>query len=123
MWDFLLDGYNNQMNTNHKNTREMLIELYNAMGSSVACADFLGIAQSTVYNRLIKDHVPRLTTKGYGLQGYRTLKQKLEWIPDAKLKTMTAKEIANATGKEINYVRKFLRLNNIEYKRIYKKGE
>jgi len=106
----------NQISGHSHSVSEMLSFVYNREASVERAADYLGVSTCAITRKMDLLNVPR--TRRIPWPG--SYSEKLQSIPDSRMKTMSAGEIAREIGCPRDHVYKYLGRDNRRWKRTYK---
>jgi len=115
-WDLMVDNFNERYNAEFKNICELLKALYMETKSTMNMCDILMVSHHTLRNKMVWCDISLAGRGGANFKGI--YKEKILNTPIEYFKNMTAKEIANEFGCTYGYLRKVMRKNNIEYKKL-----
>jgi len=113
-WDFLKDCYNKQNGSIYTTPRAMLKDLYEKHKACNRVGAELLVSSTTVLTKMRSEKIP-LGLKGWNgiSKGERLILE----IGEARIKNMTAKEVAAIIGFTAGYARFILEKKQISYKK------
>jgi len=112
-WKEITDFYNKTHSRNHS-TAEMLEYLYSHMGTVDKVANYIGVDWRTIANKMDKLGLTRPHRTTYNHK--RPLIDRIMAIPEARRRTMTAKEIAKEVDCAKGTISQYARKHGFRYK-------